>query len=438
MSDHSLIMVGTCDLAGQVRGKGFPASQRDARIAKGVGWCPTNAMITCFGQIVATPFGPRGDLMLIPDPDSECRVVVAEDAPVEHFFLGEIFQTDGRTPWALCPRGLLRRSVNALAAEAGLTVTAAFEHEFFYSGQTPRLGDSYSLDAVRLAGAFPERLLAALAAGGVPPDSFMAEYGPQQFEVTVDPAGPIEAADRAVKLRQLTHAVAGSLGGRVSFSPVVDRAAVGNGVHIHLGLSDLSGRPVNYDPAHPHGMSATAGKFLAGVLRHLPALCAITAPSAISYERLVPNRWSAAFTNLGYRDREASLRICPVWEVEGADPSGQYHFEYRAADAAGSPYLQLALVLHAGLQGLSDDLPMPAATTGDPAALAPDEAARLGVRRLPQSLEEALAALEADTVARSWMPEELYRAYAMHKAGELSLVRDLSSDEIARRYAECY
>jgi glutamine synthetase len=82
------------------------------------------------------------------------------------------------------------------------------------------------------------------------------------------------------------------------------------------------------------------------------ALCAITAPSVISYERLRPNAWSASVTNLGHRDREAFLRICPVSERPGADVAKSFNLEFRAADAAAAPYLALGAMVRAGLDGL--------------------------------------------------------------------------------------
>ena len=69
-----LIMIVSTDFAGQVRGKGFPASELDARLEKGVGWTFTNTMINCFGQIPATPWGPRGDLIVVPDPATKVDV----------------------------------------------------------------------------------------------------------------------------------------------------------------------------------------------------------------------------------------------------------------------------------------------------------------------------------------------------------------------------
>jgi glutamine synthetase len=396
-------------------------------------------MITCFGQIVSTPFGPRGDLMLIPDPATETRVDFGDGLPGEHFYLGNIVETDGRTPWALCPRGFARSALAELEAETGLRLLVAFEHEFVYFGQTPRLGDSYSLDGVRQAGAFPHVLLRALTEGGVEPETFLPEYGAGQFEVTVAPAVGIEAADRAVKVRELTRAAAARFGHRVTFAPIVDRKGVGNGVHVHFSLIDRHGIPVGHDAAHPAGVAGIAGQFVAGVLRHMPALCAVTAPSPLSYERLVPNRWSAAYNNLGLRDREAGVRICPTWDVDGLEPTAnQYNFEYRAADAAASPYLTLGMLVKAGLQGIRDRLPVPEPTTDDPAGLAAETLAERGIVRLPLGLPAALQALEADEIALGWMPPALANAYLMHKRGELSLVADLAADDVAVRYSQCY
>jgi glutamine synthetase len=439
MHYEPLIMVCTCDLAGTVRGKGFPADALPDRLVRGVGWTPTNSMITCFGRIVSTPFGPRGDLMLIPDPATEVRVDFGDGLPGEHFFLGDLVEADGRTPWPLCPRGFAKAALADLEREAGLRLWSAFEHEFVYFGQAPRLGDSYGLDGVRQAGAFPQVLLHALRAGGVQPETFLPEYGPAQFEVTVAPVEGVAAADRAVQVRELTRAAAARLGQRVSFAPVVDRAEVGNGVHLHFSLLDRGGRPTGHDAARPAGLSEVAGRFLAGVLRHMPALCAVTAPSALSYERLRPNRWSAAYNTLGLHDREAGVRICPVWDVDGLEPADrQFNVEYRAADAAASPYLVLGMIVRAGLQGIRDRLPVPEPTTEDPAAMPADALAARGLVRLPLTLPAALEALESDAIALGWMPAALGGAYLMHKRGELSLIAELSADEIAARYSRCY
>ena len=110
MLREELVFVGTCDIAGHVRGKGFPASAIDARRHKGVGWTHSNLMQTAFGPILDTPFGTAGDLMIVPDPAAEVRVDFADGSAVEHFFLGDIRNTDG-SPWECCPREFLRRAI---------------------------------------------------------------------------------------------------------------------------------------------------------------------------------------------------------------------------------------------------------------------------------------------------------------------------------------
>lgn len=169
MLREELVFVGTCDIAGHVRGKGFPASDIEARRHKGVGWTHSNLMQTAFGPILDTPFGTGGDLMIVPDPTAEVRVDFDDGSAPEHFFLGDIRNTDG-TPWECCPREFLRQAIHALEAASGLRLIAAFEQEFVYTGNQHRDGNSYSLNAFRRQGEFGESCVSAMRAAGVTPE----------------------------------------------------------------------------------------------------------------------------------------------------------------------------------------------------------------------------------------------------------------------------
>ena len=160
MNREPLVMVCTCEMAGRVRGKGFPLKDLPERLIKGVGWVPTNSMINCFGIIGDTPFGATGDLILVPDSETAVRVRYDDDSALEHFYLGDIRETDGR-PWACCPRDFLRRGLAALEKEVGYRLYAAFEQEFVYTGVEELPGASYSLDAYRRQGIFGEAFTAA-------------------------------------------------------------------------------------------------------------------------------------------------------------------------------------------------------------------------------------------------------------------------------------
>lgn len=438
MQREEIVMVCTSDLAGQLRGKGFPAAELFDRLERGIGWTPTNSQITALGTIAPSPWGPFGDLTIRPDPDAHFRLDLGDGHAAENFVLGDILDLDG-TPWEVCPRGFLKRALAALEERHGLKLRAAFEHEFTHEGVEERANSSYALDAFRRQDLFAETYLGALRAVGIEPDTFSPEYGPAQYEITVAPAEGLRAADRAVAVREIARAVAFRLGHRVSFTPILRPDSVGNGVHVHFSLVEAgTGRPVDHDPDRPHCVSAKAGAFLAGIARKMPAICAITAAAPISYLRLVPHRWSAAFNNIGQQDREAGIRICPVFPAAGTPVAEQFHFEYRAADAAASPYMLLGILVAAGVHGLDRALELPPITDSDPAAMEPAERARLGIERLPDSLRHALDAFAAEPDLTDLVGRELKTVYVSHKSYEASAMADVPIDDQCVQYRLLY
>ena len=437
MKREQMVVACCSDLAGKVRGKAFPASDFDKRLRRGVGWTPTNVQITCFDNIAESPFGALGDLVLIPDPSTRVRLPVEGEDTAEEFVLGDIKHTDG-TPWAFCTRSILKAALARLERVAGLTLVGAFEHEFQFRNVTSPLGDAFSLAGFREQRPFAESLIAAMRQAGLAPDTFMKEFGTGQFEVTLGPQQSVAIADHAVIVRECARAVGYRLGRPPTFTPIRDPAGVGNGVHIHLSFRDREGRPAAYDPQGPQGLSRPAGQFAAGILQHLDSIVALTAPSVISYLRLTPHRWSAAFNNLGFRDREASVRICPVSDISDVEKAAQFNFEYRAADAAASPHLQLAVIVHAGVQGIEDDLPMPSATEEDLSLLAPDVLEARGYVRLPQSLPEALDRFAANPKTAEWFSSEFADVYLKHKQGEIAFLNGRDQAEICKAYEEVY
>lgn len=438
LAPEDWFMLTVCDYAAQVRGKAMPMSERTRRLEQGIGIAPTSMMISAFGAISATPWGPRGEILTIPDPETEVVLpAFNEEGAQERFFLCDITELDG-SPWPCCPRQWLARGLDALKTEFGLELKSAFEHEFHYSGATGRLGDSYLLDAMRMQGRFAGTLMAALRSNGIEPEAFMPEYGEAQYEVTMKPATGVRSADNAVRLREITRAVARGLGHRASFSPVMAPNVVGNGVHVHFSLQDLSGQPMTYDPDTDFHISERAGNFAAGVLEHMADMLSLTAPSVVSYERLQPNRWSATWNNLGYLDREAGLRVSPLSRRPGCDPVAEANLEFRASDGAANPYLVLGALVHAGLDGLRRSLPMPEPTRRDPLDMTDAERVHHKLERLPESLEAALDRFEKSDFAKSVMGDEFVEAYLTHKRGELMQLADLDLEEICQRYAQAY
>jgi glutamine synthetase len=421
MKLEQIVFVGSSDLSGHFRGKSFPLADLPARLERGVGLSPSNLFLSAFGPIQATPFGTRGEVFLIPDPATRVRVPFT-DGTTEDFFLGDIKTLEG-TPWPLCPRQVLRRALERLQRETGLRLLAAFEQEFTYSGAPGHPAQPYALDAYRRQGAYGETLLGALRQGGVVPDSFLAEYGPQQFEVTVAPALGLRAADDAVVTRELAQAVAFRFGQRVSFAPLAAPLGVTSGTHIHFSFVDENDRPVLLDEARPWQLSVAGARFVAGIQYHLPALCAVTAPSPPSYYRLRPHGWAPTLADVGVLDRGASLRICPAAStVDIERRARQFNVEFRVADATASPYLALAVLVQAGLDGIRERR----------------EIEREAPQALPDSLGAALDRLAALAAATDWLGAELLAAYLAFKRAEIAGLEHLNEAEICRRYAEVY
>ena len=419
MQREQLVFVGTSDLSGHFRGKSFPAADWKARLARGVGLAPTNIFLSAFGPIQMTVFGTQGEVFMMPDPATKVFVPF-EGSASEYFYIGDIQSLDG-TPWDFCPRQILRAALARLTRETGFTLLSTFEQEFTYSGAGAQ-PQPYELDGLRRQGLYGEYLLAALRQAGVVPDSFLNEYGVGQYELTTVPAAGLRAADDAVIVRELAQAVAFRVGQRVSFAPIPEPNGTGNGTHIHYSFLDDAGHPTLHEPGLPYGMSLLGSQFAAGILHHLPALCALTTPAVSSYYRLRPNRWAPVNADIGNLDRGAALRICPL---TGRDPESrrrQFNVEFRVADAAASPYLALSALVHAGLDGIERKLKL-------------DEAAP---RPLPTSLAQALDLLEATPEAKDWMGPAFLSAYVAFKRAEVRGLDGLNEADICRRYVDVY
>lgn len=433
MEREALIFVGTCDLAGIVRGKGFPLTAQAQRLRQGVGLAPSNIMMSAFGPIYDTPYGTAGDLMLVPDATTYVDVEF-ELGDCERFYLGDILLLSGQH-WQCCPRHFLRRALQALEDEAGLGLIAAFEQEFVYTGVEDRPGATYALDAWRRQGGFGEQVMASIRNAGLEPDSFLPEYGPRQYEMTISPARGIRAADEAIIAREMARAVAHRLGQRAIFAPILDPDGIGNGTHIHFSLRDTADQPVMFAPDRPWRLSEIGEHFVAGILDHLPLLTAITAPSAASYYRLQPNRWAPTWANIGLQDRGAALRICPIFDQPA---NHNFNVEYRVADATACPYLALGALAWAGLDGVKRKLALPPFGETSFWDMSDAERQAAGARPLPRSLAESLNLLAASETARGWFGDEFFECYLRFKRAELKAVEGMTPQAICAKYAEIY
>lgn len=438
MTLEPLVSLVTTDLAAITRGRSVATSRLDKTQVTGVGWLQANLSLTPFNSIVdPNPWGSSGDLRLIPDMNARFRTTMTGHATPFDMIMSNTVELDGR-PWIGCTRTMLIDALADLRAETGLTLTAAFEHEFQISGSDMPAAHSLSFAALRRADPFASELVAALQEAGIEPEVIIAEFGNEQFEVTNAPAEGLKAADRAVALREITRELAASKGWHATFTPKTRLDAVGNGVHIHFSLRDAENRAAAFDADRPGRLSDVAGAFCAGILRHLPAITALTASSVSSYYRLKPHNWSSSYTWLADKDREATLRICPTVSIGGKDPAPQFNIEYRAADATANPYLALAAIVRAGLEGIRAGLPTPPLVTGDPTLMSEEERQRLGLLRLPETLLAAVDTFLADATVTGWFDPLFVETFVGLKRHEAERTADLEPNEICELYGKLY
>lgn len=438
MRREPLAAILTSDLSGQTRGRSVRQAELDKYLVNGCGWVPANLALNPFGAIVSpNPFGSVGDLRLKPDVSTLSQLSTADSDPTK-VVLADIVNLDG-SPWDCCPRTFLRDAIDDLKAETGLSVLSSFEHEFMLLDQDPDAPNiAFSLKNLLDFEPLGSTVMAALHDAGLEPEMWLPEYAPRQWEVTVAPAEALVAADRAILLREIVRNVATQLGHHASFSPIVQRDGGGSGVHVHLSLLDDAGEPVTYDPSAEGGLSAVAGSFAAGILKHASALSALAASGVVSYERLAPGRWSVGGVFLGENNREALLRICPLFERPGADPAKQYNLEFRGADVTSNPWIVLGALIRAGLDGIRNNLPAPSVISGDFFALSQDELDARGVGKLPVSLENALELLHQNEVVTSWFSDRFLETFFAVKRAEIEHVASLSDDEKYSAYSYAY
>lgn len=424
-----------CGNDGIIRGKATHIDHLERRLTEGIGLTVAMQSFMMLDQLVPEGhFGPVGEIRLVPDPAS---FAILPYAPRQARLFCNLVQLN-RQPWAICPRHFLQRMIEQAAAQ-GFQFQAAFENEFYLAqdinGQhqpydTSRCFSSIGMDS---ASEVMVDIVEALGAQGVQVEQYYPELGPGQQELSVRYAPGLQAADHQLTMRDTTRGVARRYGLLASHAPKPFADQAGNGCHIHFSLWDDSGEHnLFFDADDSAHLSPLGYHFIGGVLTHLPALLALTAPTVNSYRRLQPRFWSSAYTCYGPDNREAAVRIAsPFWQREMAS----INLELKPCDPSCNPYLALGGLLAAGLDGITRELQPGTPLLEDPAGLSDDERRQRGINRLPQTLDVALNALQADEVLTTALGQELAAEYLIVKRAEAAAFRDEGEAfELAQHY----
>lgn len=407
------------DNGGTIRGKVSTLRKLRSHMVGGIGLTPAMQAMNLMDQLQPVPgIGPVGEVRLVPDPNT-FRVLpyLSRTGSMLCHMIGLDHQ-----PWPLCPRSFLERQIER-AVKLGLRIMATYEDEFSLArqeedGRFVPLDDTLCFSSVGMAAAHPVMIdiIDALEAQQIYAEQYYPELGHGQHELSTSPVDILTAADNQVRYRETVRAVARAHGLRASFAPKpwVDQA--GNGAHIHFSVwDDGFNRNLFWDPHDRYHLSRLGYQFAAGVMRHLPALTALSCASVNSYRRLNPRSWSSAYTAFGPDNREAAVRIASVfWGNE----ENSINLELKASDSSANPYLALGALLAAGLDGVENQFDAIEPLLVDPASLSDEERCQLNIERLPATLHQAIDALAGDEVLKTAMGSSLHQAYLLVKRSE--------------------
>lgn len=403
--------------SGAVLVKGVPLERLPQVARDGVGFSPVADAFGATGLI-----DPRQSLAR---PDGDLRLVPALDTlqPLDPetgwaWAAGERHDQDGGL-YALDQRGFCRRLQSTLAcpepAGSGLRLEAGFELEWMVGQpggaddwQAAMAGGPYGADRLIEGLDYLSAVAEGLEAAGLPWLQLHPEYGSGQFELSLAPGTPLQAADRLVAARLVIQRITSRCGLRCSFSPILQPNLVGNGGHLHLSATREQ-HPLLSGGSGAAGLTGEGEALVAGLLEQLPALLPLACSLNVSFLRLSPGRWAAPFQVWGVENREAALRLIP------AGPAGEpAQLELKVADLSANPYLLLGGVMAAIGEALRRPQPLPPPVVGDPAVTAAD-----GAPRLPLGLADAVAAFRASPVLREAMGEALHHTVAEAREAEV-------------------
>jgi glutamine synthetase len=421
------------DIHGAAKAKAVPVEHYDMVIGDGAGF----AGFAVWGLGMG-PHGP--DYMGVGDPSTLC------DIPWMPGFAR--LACDGHVhgkPYSYCPRVTLKRALQSFA-ERGYTLFTGIEPEFMLLRRTEQgalvpfdptdTADKPCYDYKGLArtSAILDDLSRHLRAVGIDVYQIDHEDANGQFEINFTYDEALKSADNMIFFKMAASEIARQHGAIATFMPKPFSNRTGTGSHFHLSIGTRDQKNAFYDKSDKRGLglSQLGYWFLGGLLEHSRALTAICAPTVNSYKRLVVGRslsgatWAPAYIAYGDNNRTAFVRI----------PYGR--IEFRLPDGAANPYLATAALAAAGLDGIDRKL-----DPGEPLninlyELTPEELARRSIGLLPQSLSQALDALEADPVVQRGIGTDLAAEFIRLKRMEwIEYSRHVSEWE-TQRYLEMF
>jgi glutamine synthetase len=356
-------------------------------------------------------------MLAVPDPSTfEIVPWRGEDAPVARMFCD--IKHLSEEPFEGDPRYVLKRNLER-ARDKGFTFYTAPEMEFFIfeSAATPPVpldtAGFFDLTQHDMVSNLRRQTIVTLEAMGIPVEYSFHELGPSQHEIDLRYTDALTMADNVMTFRQVVKQVATELGVYATFMPKPIEGAFGSGMHTQVSLFEGD---VNafHDPGDEFGLSKVGRCFIAGLLRHASEITAITNQTVNSYKRLIAG-YEAPVHICWARNNESALVRLPA-PKKGKESSTRS--ELRSPDPACNPSLAFSVMLAAGLQGIDEGYDLPPEATNNIFEMTAEERAVENIGSLPQSLSDALDAMESSALVAEALGEHIFEWFLRNKRSE--------------------
>lgn len=318
----------------------------------------------------------------------------------------DVYKKDG-TPYEGDPRYVLKRAI-ARAAEMGYTLNAGPECEFFLfhtdedglpTTLTHEQGGYFDVGPLDFGENARRDMVLTLEDMGFEILSSHHEIAPAQHEIDFRYDEALVTADNLMTFKMVVKTIAKRHGLHATFMPKPRIETYGSGMHVNLSL-DKDGVNVFQDKEDVNGLSREGYYFIGGLMKHMKAMTCITNPTVNSYKRFVPGYEAPVYMGWSSKTRGPLIRV----------PSGKgenTRIELRSPDAAANPYLALAVLLEAGLDGIRNKIMSPACIDEDIQKMSRERREELGIKELPRSLKEAVEELQKDKLVLDTLGKEL-------------------------------
>ncbi|MFD1569518.1 type I glutamate--ammonia ligase [Halorubrum laminariae] len=420
------------DILGVVKNVSVPAHQAEKAFTEGIYF--DGSSIEGFVRI------QESDMRLVPDPDTFAVLPWRSDGNGDSGtarLICDIVTTEGE-PFVGGPRQVLK-SVLEDAEEMGYSVSVGPEPEFFLfekddDGNATTIphdnGGYFDLAPKDLASDVRKEIIFTLEDMGFEIEASHHEVAEGQHEINFKYDDALTTADNIATFRAVVRAVAEQHDLHATFMPKPISAINGSGMHSHISLFDEDGNAFA-DDDDEFNLSETAYQFMGGILNHAQAFTAVTNPTVNSYKRLVPGYEAPIYVAWSDTNRSALVRVPDAAGVSA-------RFEVRSPDPSCNPYLGMASLIAAGLDGIKND-----ADPGDPVRediyeFDDEKREEYGIDTLPPNLGAAVEALEADDVIQDALGPHTSEKFAEAKSQEFSEYLTQVSEWEEDRYLETF